>query len=230
MLWLVGEALLVAGFWLFGAHADPSHLILNFIVSSIVLTVVMMSLLRNTAVLVKRGVGAAMKWFFTITYALLAITGMLYFELANPVDLLTLIIVQAIFFSVLILGMWGAFKPGKKGKPDESYLKMEHNQMMMIRNVISVARTRAERRSDVPASVLNSIVELQEEVHHLYPGNEYVALKMEGRIMLEMNEILRCLKETPLDLKRLHSTMGSCSKLISEYRDTYSVPKDHQVV
>lgn len=221
-LWLIGEAVLVAGFLFFGLNMLRSDLIVNLVVSSIILTVFMMSLFRNTEVLAKRGVGKGMKWFFTLNYTILAIGAMVYFGFFNPVDVLTQIIVQLIFLAVLILGMWGAFKPAKKTESNSKYLKMEQDQLVMIRNVVGVARSRAEKRVDLPASVRQEILALQEEAHQIEPGNELVALKMEGRIMLEMNEILKCLKEQTLDLKRLHYALKNCFKLIAEYKDTYS--------
>lgn len=229
LLWLIGEAILIASFMYFGMNDKQIHLIVNLCVSTIILTVIMMSLFKNTDVLVKRGVGNNMKWFFTLTYSLLSIGTMLYFEFANPVDLLTQIIVQVIFLAVLFMGMWGAFKPAKKSETDGKYLKMEQNQLIMIRNVIGVARARAEKRVDIPASILNGIINLQEEAHQIVPANEYVALKMEGRIMLEMNQIIQCLKEPLLDLKRMQYVLKSCSKLITEYRGTYSMPQAHQL-
>lgn len=221
MLWLVGEALLLAGFLHVGLLDLPSQLILNFVVSSIILTVVMMSLFRNTDSLKKRGIGTGMKWFFTLNYAGLAIATMIYFGFFNPVDLLTQVIVQLILFSVLSLGMYGAFKPAKKGDATGNYEKMEHKQLMMIRNVVNLIRTKAEQRTDVPSSIREEIIELQTQVHQLAPGNEYVALKMEGSIMQEVNLLLRYLKEQPLDLKFIHSVLKSCFKLIADFKDTY---------
>lgn len=222
MLWLVGEALILAGFLAFGLKDAASHLIINFLVSSIILTVVMMSLFKNTDSLKKRGIGKGMKWFFTLNYAGLAIASMVYFEFFNPVDVLTQIIVQLILFSVLSLGMYGAFKPAKKTDESGKYSKMEHNQLMMIRNVVNAVRTKAEQRMDVPSSIRDEIVELQTQVHQLTPGNEYVALKMEGYIMREVNLLLRCLKEQPLDAKMVSSVLKSCFKLMAEFKDTYA--------
>lgn len=229
LLWLIGEAILVAGFLYMGLDWSKSSLILNFLVSTVILTVIMMSLFRNTDVLVNRGVGMGMKWFFTLTYTLLSIGAMFYFGFFNPVDLLTQIIVQLIFLAVLSMGMWGAFKPAKKTEFDDQYLKMEWKQLMMIRNEIGVARTRVERRTDIPASVRNDIIELQEEAQRILPGNEYMALKMEGNIMLEMNRIITCMKEQPLNVKKLQHAIKDCSKLMAEFRETYLLPQSHQL-
>jgi hypothetical protein len=228
LLWILGEAILVTGFMYFGQNDNQSQLIINVLVSSTILTVFLMSLFRDSATLSKRGVGKSMKWFFTITYTLLSIAAMLYFDFFNPVDILTQGIVQLIFLSVLVMGMWGAFKPAKKTGPDNKYEKMEQNQLIMIRNVIGVARARAEKRLDIPASMLHSIIELQNDALLISPGNEYVALKMEGRIMSEMNRIIGYLKMQPLDLKELQFSIKRCSKLINEFHDTYSMPHAHQ--
>lgn len=222
VLWLIGEAVLVAGFVLFGLNDLQSHLILNLIVSSIILTVFLMSIFRDTKVLVKRGVGNGMKWFFTLNYTTLSIGAMVYFGFFNSVDILTQVIVQLIFFAVLVLGMWGAFKPAKKAEVNNKYLKMEQDQLIMIRNVIGVSKLRADKRVDLPANLRLEITTLQEEANQIEPGNEIFALKMEGRIMLEMNEILTNLKEQVLDLKKLQYALKRCFKLIAEYKETYS--------
>ena len=228
LLWLLGEAILVAVFMNVGLNIQQYKLMINFFVSSVILTVFMMSLLRKSDVLAKRGVGKGMKWFFTLTYYLLSIATMFYFGFFNPVDILTQAIIQLIFLAVLAMGMWGAFRPAKKSSADNRYEKMEHNQLIMIRNVIEVARARAEKRADIPANLLHELVDLQEEVQHLSPGNEYVALKMEGRIMIEMNQIISCLKGQPLDLKMMQYTIRRCSKLINEYQQMYSIRQVHQ--
>jgi len=221
LLWLVGETLILAGFLYYGLNDLPGHLILNFVVSSVILTVIMMSLFRNTVTLIKRGIGSGMKWFFTLNYAGLAIASMVYFGLFNPVDLLTQIIVQLILFSVLSLGMYGAFKPAKKTDESGKYAKMEQNQLMMIRNVVNTIRTQSEQRTDVPSYIRQEIVELQSQVHQLMPGNEYVAMKMEGYIMREVNLLLRDLKKQPIEEKTVSQELKSCFKQIAEFKNTY---------
>lgn len=221
LLWLVGEALLVSVFLYAGLDFQHGHRMVNFIVSSILFTVVMMSLFRNTDVLVKRGVGKGMKWFFTLTYGLLSIGGMVYFSYFNPVDLLTQVIVQLIFLFVLALGMWGTFKPAKKSESATNYLKMEQNQLIMLRNVADITRSRAERRTELPIGVRQQINALHDEVLRIAPGNELVALKMEGNIMLEMNELVKCLKTEKPNEKQLHEVLKRCFKLIAEFNDTY---------
>jgi hypothetical protein len=219
--WLLGEALLLAAFLYFGTNVAQSVLLVNTIVSSIIWTVFMLCLFRNPQEHLKRGVGHGMKWFFTLTYTGMALGTMIYFYYLNPVDLLTQIVVQLIFLFVLLLGMMGTFKPVRKTETNTKYLKMEQHQLVMIRNVIDVARTRAERRADLPSDVRHEIAGLQEVALQMVPRNEYVALKMEGRIMLEMNELLTCLKMQVVDMKRLRYALKNCGKLMAEYRDTY---------
>lgn len=224
LLWLLGEAMILLGFYLYNEGNIRNPLILKMIVSSVIFTVFIMSLFRDSAILAKRGVSKGMKWFFTITYILLSISAMLYFEFFNPVDLLTQTIVQSIFLAVLALGMWGAFNSSKKNSSDRKYEKMEQRQLMMIRNVLDVARSRAERTSAVPSSLVNELIELQEEVRVMAPANEYVALKMEGNIMMEVNRIVQCLKMNPPDLNVLQNSVKHCYKLIREFRNTYQAP------
>jgi hypothetical protein len=228
LLWLIGEAILFAGFLKLGVNLNQGHLLINFIVSSIILTVCTISLYGKKVQFVRKGVSKGMKWFFTLNYTFLSIAAMLYFDFVNPVDLLTQIIVQAILLAVLCMGMWGAFKPHRKSHTNTKYLQMEQNQLIMIRNVINVARARAEKRTDIPTNVLSGIIELQEEARLISPANEYVALRMEGRIMLEMNQIIECIKEKSIDLKKLQFCIKSCSKLFMKYRETYSMPQVHQ--
>jgi len=228
LLWLVGEILLIAGFLNLGQNDVQSHLILNMSVSSIILTVYIVSLFGKNERSFKKGVGKGMRWFFTLNYSLLSIAAMVYFGFFNSVDVTTQLIVQLILLAVLCMGMWGAFNPSKKTESDTKYLKMEQNQLIMIRNVINVVRLRAERRKELPTSLLNEIKELQDEASQISPGNEYVALKMEGRIMNEMNQINASLNEQTLDLQRLKYIIKNCSKLISEYRRTYSMAQMQQ--
>lgn len=219
--WLLGEALLLAAFLYFGTDLTQPALLVNTVVSSIIWTVLMMCFFRDPQEHLKRGVGNGMKWFFTLTYAGMAMGTLIYFHYLNPVDLLTQIVIQLIFLTVLLLGMMGTFKPVRKAETNTKYLKLEQNQLAMMRNVINVARTRADRRSDIPADVKHEITSFQQESLRMTPRNEYVALKMEGRIMMEMNEILSCLMMRKVDLKRLRYALKNCDKRMAEYRDTY---------
>ena len=228
LLWLIGEAILIAAFTHFGLNDKQSYLILYLIVSTIILTVISVSFVNKKDRSAKKRVGKGMKWFFTLTYAFLAIAAMFYFGFINPVDLLTQVIIQLIVLSVLFMGMWGAFKPVKKTESNNKYQKLEQHQLMMIRNSIEFARAKAEKRRDIPVGIVNGIKVLQDEANSISPGNEYVALKMEGRIMLEINQIVKYLREDSVDLKRLQATIKYCSKLFNEFRGTYSMHQAHQ--
>jgi len=226
LCWIIGEGILLAGFLQLGQNANQDRMILNGIVSSIIYSIsfinVISPIFYSSEQPLKKADRLGVRWFFTITYSLLAIGGILYFELINPVDLLTQIIVQLIFLSVLFMGLWGAFKPAKETVPVHRIKTMERNQLIMINNAIGVARSKAEKRTEVPAPILSGIKNLQEEARSLSPGNESGAIKMEGKIMLEINQINRRVKEEPLDLKMLQYNIKYCSKLFFEFRQIYS--------
>lgn len=228
LLWLIGEAILIAAFKNFDQNDQQGHLILNLIVSTIILMVNMVSYFGKNERSAKKGDEKGVRWFFSLTYAFLAISAMYYFGLSNPVDLLTQVIIQLIIFSVLLMGMWGALKPVKKTGSNNHYQKLEQNQLMMIRNSISFARAKAEKRRDIPLGIINRIKGLQDEANNITPVNEYVALKMEGRIMHEINSIVKHLREDSVDLKRLQASINSCSKLFNEFRGMYSMHQVHQ--
>lgn len=227
LCWVIGEGVLIAALLNFGKNVDQSILILNGIVSSIIFSVLIINVFfpmhgpgeRSSKKADKLGT----RWFFTLTYALLSVGAMLYFELINPVDFLTQAMIQSIFLSVLFMGLWAVFKPAKKNAvKDEKIQNLERKQLLMINNVIDLARIKAERRPDIPASILDGIKELQEDARILSPGNEVVSLRMEGKIMMEVNHLNKRLKEEHIDVKNVQYTIKSCSKIFHEHRRIYS--------
>jgi hypothetical protein len=227
LCWIIGEGVLIAALLHFGKNVHQSILILNGIVSSIIYSVLIINVFfpmlghgeKSSKKVDKQGT----RWFFTITYALLSLGAILYFELINPVDLLTQVMIQLIFLSVLFMGLWAVFKPAKKNvETDQKIQNLERNQLRMINNVIDLARSKAERRPDVPTSILNGIKELQEDARVLSPGNETVALRMEGKIMVEVNQLNKRLKDEHIDVKSVQYTIRSCSKIFNEHRRIYS--------
>ncbi len=227
LCWIIGEGVLIAALLHFGKNLHQSILILNGIVASIIFSVLIINvffpMLGPGEKSTKKADKLGTRWFFTITYALLSVGAILYFDLINPVDLLTRIMIQSIFLSVLFMGLWAVLKPAKKNvKPDEKIQNLERNQLRMINNVIDLARSKAERRQDVPASILDGIKELQEDARVLSPGNETVSLRMEGKIMMEVNQLNKILKEEHIDVKSVQYTIKSCSKIFNEHRRIYS--------
>jgi len=227
LCWIIGEGIIVAALSYYGTDANVDLLILNGVVASIIFSVLILNvffpMLGKGDQSSKRADKLGTRWFFTITYTVLSVGAIFYFELVNPVDLPTQIMIQIIFLSVLFMGLWGAFKPAKKNKElDQKLQTMERNQLIMINNVIGLACSKAERRADIPASVLNGIKELQEDARVLAPGNEPVSLRMEGRIMVEVNQLNRSLKEERIDLRSVQYTIKSCSKIFNEHRRIYS--------
>jgi len=227
LCWIIGEGVLIVALLNFGKNVHQSILILNGIVTSIIYSVLIVNVFfpvlghgeRSSRTADKQGT----RWFFTITYALLSVGAILYFNLINPVDFFTQAMIQSIFLSVLFMGLWAVFKPAKKNvKTDEKIQSLERNQLRMINNVIDLACSKAERRSDIPISILNGIKELQEDARDLSPGNETVALRMEGKIMVEVNELNKRLKEEHIDVKSVQYNIKSCSKIFNEHRRIYS--------
>jgi len=227
LCWIIGEGVLIAALLHFGKNTNQSLLILNGIVSSIIFSMFILNVFLPmhgpSDKSSKRADKLGTRWFFTITYATLSIGAILYFELVNPVDLLTHSMIQLIFLSVLFMGLWGAFRPAKKNTElDQKILNLERNQLIMINNVIGIACSKAERRADIPVSVLNGIKDLQNNARVLSPGNESVALRMEGKIMVEINLLNRSLKEERIDLRSVQHTIKNCSRIFNEHRRIYS--------
>jgi hypothetical protein len=227
LCWIIGEGIIIAAILYFGKDTNQSILMLNGIVSSIILSVLILNvffpMLGHSERSSKKAEKLGTRWFFTITYAILSIGAILYFELVNPVDLLTQVMIQLIFLSVLFMGLWAVFRPAKKNSESDKKIQiMERNQLIMINNVIGIACSKAERRADIPASVLNGIKDLQNDARVLSPGNETVALRMEGKIMVEINQLNRSLKEERIDLRSVQYTIKNCSKIFNEHRRIYS--------
>jgi len=227
LCWIIGEGLLLVAIMHFGENTTKDLLILNGIVSSIIYSTILLNVffprLGQHHLSLKRADKLGTRWFFTLTYTALSLAAIFYFEWVNPVDLLTQIIIQLIILSVLLFGLWGTIKPAKKNEvPDLKIQKMERNQLIMINNVIGLARIKAEKRPDIPANVLNGIRELQENARVLAPGNESIALRMEGQIMVEVNELHRSLKDERIDLRNVQYTIKNCSKIFSEHKRIYS--------
>jgi len=223
--WIIAEGILLAAFLRFGRFPEPGLLVLHIVVASIILSVWFVDLffprVNKKDQSPKKVVSPVTRWFFIVSYSLLAIGGMFYFDLVNPIDLTTHIIVHLIFIAVLIMGLWGAFSTTKQEVPNERLEILEHNQLVMIRNAAGAARAKAEKRQDVPEAILNELRHLQEDARLITPGNETLAYKMEAKIMMEMNQLNRSMKQERIDLKSLRYTIKNCSKLVVEHRQIY---------
>lgn len=224
--WIIGEGILLAAFLRFGRFTEQGLLILHMVVASVIYILLFIDLLfpkaNQSGQSSKKAVGPGVRWFFIISYSVLATGAMFYFGFVNPIDLTTHLIVHSIFISVLVMGLWGAFRPSKRTESNERLKLLEHNPLVMIRNAVVTARSKAEKRPDAPAAILNEIKNLHEHARLIAPGNETLAYKMEAKIMMEMNQLNPSIKQEHIDLKRLNHTIKNCSKLVVEHRQIYS--------
>lgn len=224
--WGLGELLIIACFLHFGRNMEQPFQILDIIISSIIFSLYFIDILFPLVNLkdksAKKVGSIGIRWVFTFIYSLTAIGAMLVFSYALKWELTSQLLIHGILLFFMTLGMWGAFSATKKAEAVYSDQTDKRLQMEEIKRNIGVVKSKLEKRKEVPATIMNGIKNLQEDIRYVSPANAPEAFDLEIRILSEIKSISRMLDEEPADFEKMLDTIQNCSRLFIERKQVYS--------
>ena len=224
--WVLGELLIVACFLHFGRNMEQSFQILDIIISSIIFSLYFIDVLFpliNLNDKSARKVGSiGIRWVITFIYSIAAIGAMLVFNQEPHWELTGQMLLHGILLFLMTLGIWGAFSASNKVEAVYYEQTDKRLQMEEIKRKIGVVTSKLEKRKETPASIMNGIKNLKEDIRFFSPSNAPEAFDLENNILSEIKLIDRLLDEEPVDFERMFDTIQNCSRLFIERKQIYS--------
>jgi len=226
LLLLAGEALIIISFLYFGSNLDNEILALNIIVSSIIYSLLFIDILipmvdfkdKSQKVIGSLGI----RWFVTSLYLLSAVGVMVTFILVKPVDIYSQILIQAMLFFLLLLGMYSAASSSDKVKERYTDEKQMLSRVEDVKKAIKEVQNKIDQIKNAPSDILFGITSLQEDLRFIAPCNNQEAIELESHLLVEIETIKDRLFEFPLNSDRITENIQNCKRICIARKQIYS--------
>ncbi len=226
ILLLFGEALIIIGFRYFGNDVDTKLISLNIVVSSIIYLLFFIDLLFpmiDFSDKSQKTVGSlGLRWFVTISYMIVAIALMLVFYYVKPININALIIINAILFFILLLGLY--FAVSASAKVQSVYEKEEEmrDYITEMKNATKDVQHRLNQLDNIPANIVSKIEKLEEDIRYVSPSNNREAHLLEESYIKSIKLVKDCFFDTPINYEKVTEHIQNCERIYSERKEIYS--------
>ena len=226
LLLLAGEALIITSFLFFGRNADQNILILNMIISSVIFLLWFVEKfvpLIDVTDQSHKDVGSlGLKWVFTSVYALLAIGVMVVFNVFQPIDVNSQILIHCILFFFLMVGIYFSFYSSQKVK--EVYITETENRNLLkgMKQTTGAVLGKLEQLDNIPAGLITRLNDLYENLRFIAPNDNKESRDLDKQFLKEMEIIEHYLTETPPDFNKIVTTLRICEQAYKERKQIFS--------
>lgn len=225
ILFIVGEALVIAGFCLFGRGLPDNIYYLDLTVSTVVYILLFLNFGRPMVSLSDesgKDVGSlGINWTFSTAYALLAVACMIalpYWELGFKYQF----IAQAVLLFFLIMGM--VFGRESADKVGEVYRRQQamtggldavRRQMRRLNDTLAVSR-------DISPDVRGRLDRIGESLRYLAPSDNPEAAELEEDMAAAIADIDRALPDAALNRDLIDRRLTALERYCENRRNIYS--------
>lgn len=226
LLLLFGEALIIWAFIHFRGSASNNVLTLNIIVSSIIYSLFFIDILVPWIDLndkSQRRVGSiGVRWFVTWTYASLAVALMLFGNEIVEVKFSTQLIVHAVLFFFLLLGLLGAVHSSGKVRSVHEQETANRSGINELKKAIGSLKDRMNDLSGLPEYLINRVNALEEGIRFISPSNNPEAYEMEDTLIKTINDISYAINNFSMNEEVVELNLRKCERIYQNRKKIYS--------
>ena len=226
LLLLFGLALIIVGFIHFGQNLDTNILVLCIVVSIIIYCLYFFDFLVPWVDLSdkkQKRIGAVgLRWFFTLFYSLLAITGLILFNTALPMSFFGQLIIHGGLFFILLMGLLMSYISAEKVGSVYDQEKNNSNMLDEIRRETNAVKQQIQLSNDIPSNVSERINQMVDNLRYLSPCNNTDAEVLERNFLNQMKLIRNYVVDKPLNHEKILEAIRRCEVIYSERKNSYA--------
>jgi len=226
LLILVGEALIIISFMVFGKNLSTEILSLNIVVSTIIYALFFIDILFpmvNFGDKSHKAIGSlGLRWFFTVFYAIVAILVMFFFNYGTPTNITIQLIVHSILFFLLLLGLYSASSSAQKTQAIYVEEKQTRSGLEEMKKVTKKVQLKLDQMKDISKEIINSMNDLQENLRYLSPCDNPEAFELEASFLLQMKAMNDNLFINPIDNEQIIEQIENCKRTYQERKQLFS--------
>jgi len=228
LLFLLGLALIIGGFFLFGTNLANDIFVLNIVVSTIVFSLYFFDILfplvdfKDSS---QRTVGSlGIRWFVVIIYSALAIALMIVANLKNPPFTFSIqLLVQGILAFGLVLGFITVHNSAKK----VSNVYQREQQARSLLNEMKDATynlvQKTRNMENLPPYLKSKIEQISEDMRYISPSNNQEATELEKDFLDKLQNINLYLNRENIDLDAIEKDIQVCKQVYERRKQIYSI-------
>ncbi len=223
---LLGESLIIAGFFLWKGGCPNNIFALNLIVTSLIYGLFFVDILvpwidwNDKA---QKQVGTlGIRWFITWTYAPMAILTMLlcnlYFDTVFKVQL----IIHGILLFLLILGFVGVLHSSDKVHEIYQTEKEQKQGLCEMKKAVTKLKDSIIGHSSLPEDITTKINKLEEELRYLSPCNSPDAFSLETEFVEIIGTVTISIPNYLMNQEKINAALRKAEHILKNRRSIYS--------
>jgi hypothetical protein len=226
VLMVAGETLIIICFLFFGKSLSQDVLILNIIVSSIIYSLYFVDILIPLVDLKEsshKAIGSlGIRWLVTIAYTIAAITAMVILNMTVPAGFYSQLLIHAILFFFLLLGLFSAFSASEKVKQVFINEKEILERINDMKKATKEVQLKMDQMREIPSEIIIRITSIQDNLRFISPSDNREAVELESTFINEMNMVKDCLFEIPPNHQRITEYIEHCERTCKERKQIFS--------
>ncbi len=226
LLLLFGLALIIVGFIHFGQNLDTNILVLCIIVSVIIYCLFFFDFLVPWVDLSdkkQKKIGAiGLRWFFTLFYSLLAISGLILFNTSLPMSFFGQLIAHGGLFFILLMGLLMSYISAEKVGSVYDQEKENSNLLDEMRRETNAVKQQIQLLNDIPSNISSRINQMVDNLRYLSPCNTTDAKVLERNFLTQMKLIRNYVMDKPLNHDKINESIQRCEIIYTERKNSYA--------
>lgn len=219
---VVGEAIVVAAFLVFGAESEVDVLVLNIAVSSVVYWAVVLTWRAPWMDLgdkSQRRAGAlGVGWFATGLYSLLAVATMIVANVAATLAFPIQLIVHCILLFPYLLGATAARRSSDKAAEVYERESARRNGIDDMKSALRDLKNKVADADGLPDALVQRIVALDEDLRFASPSDNGEAHALERSFVETVAEMVTALSNRST-VERIENGIRRCERLCRERKN-----------
>lgn len=223
---LLGEAIIIVSFLLFGGNSPDNIRIMNIIVSSIIYCLFFVDVLvpwvnlKNKS---QKRIGAiGLRWFVTWLYAIAAIAVMLLCNLLFKSSFELQLIIHCVLLLFLILGFTGMLHSSDKVGAIHAKENALQQNIQDIRRVMNTLNDTVSEYPQLPSQTVERIHNLHESLRYVSPSNNPEANALDKQFINTIREITVALPNYTLNKTQIESALSKAERIFQNRKSIYT--------
>lgn len=223
---VVGEAILVAAFFLWRGDAQTSVFALNLTVSTVIYFMSFVDILfpwLKTGDKSHRIFGSlGIRWFATGLYSVLAIAAMIVAGVVFDWNFEVQLIIQGVLLFLLLLGFVAVANSSDKVAKVFEEQEALKSGVLKIKDAVSKLLEESIA-TGLPEDVVSQVSDLNDEIRYISPSNNPEAAELEAQLLSAVSKIRSEISNYRLNEKNISEDLSAAKRICKKRKSVYSM-------
>lgn len=223
---VVGEAILVAAFFLWRGDAQTSVFALNLTVSTVIYFMSFVDILfpwLKTGDKSHRIFGSlGIRWFATGLYSVLAIAAMIVAGVVFDWSFEVQLIIQSVLLFLLLLGFVAVANSSDKVAKVFEEQEALKSGVLKIKDAVSKLLEESIA-TGLPEDVVSQVSDLNDEIRYISPSNNPEAAELEAQLLSAVSKIRSEISNYRLNEKNISEDLSAAKRICKKRKSVYSM-------